>query len=79
MRKFSLDGDYIYSNDIHKSKIIKYKRNYLTTKISVNKINITLNSELKNLNTLDTYLMIEFAFTNDVGGDYNENANVLEF
>ena len=48
---FNLDTTYGYNNDIHKSKIIKYKRNNLATMSTVNtNINIILNREENHLN-----------------------------
>ena len=43
---FNLDTTFGYSNDIHKSKIIKYKTNNLATMNTINtSINIILNRE----------------------------------
>ena len=48
---FNLDTTYGYNNDIHKSKIIKYKPNNLATMITINtNINIILNREKNHLN-----------------------------
>ena len=49
---FNLDTTYGYNNDIHKSKIIKYKPNNLATMNTVNtNINIILNREENHLIT----------------------------
>ena len=57
---FNLDTTYGYNNDIHKSKIIKYKPNNLATMNTVNtNINIILNREENHLNLRDSYLEIE--------------------
>ena len=54
---FNLDTTYGYNNDIHKSKIIKYKPNNLATMNTVNSnINIILNREENHLNLRDSYL-----------------------
>ena len=51
---FNLDTTYGYINDIHKSKIIKYKPNNLATMNTVNtNINIILNREENHLNLRD--------------------------
>ena len=56
---FNLDKTYGYNNDIHKSKIIKYKPNNLATMNTVNtNINIILNREEKHLNLRESYLEI---------------------
>ena len=56
---FNLDTTYVYNNDIHKSKIIKYKTNNLATTNTINtNINIILNSEENHLNLRDSYLEI---------------------
>ena len=48
---FNLDATYGYNNDIHKSKIIKYKPNNLATMNTINtNINIILNREENHLN-----------------------------
>ena len=58
---FNLDKTYGYNNDIHKSKIIKYKPNNLATMNTVNtNNNIILNREENHLNLHDSYLEIEF-------------------
>ena len=57
---FNLDTTYGYNNDIHKSKIIKYKPNNLATMNTVNtNINIILNREESHLNLRDSNLEIE--------------------
>ena len=53
---FNLDTTYGYNNDIHKSKVIKYKPNNLATMSTVNtNINIILNREENHLNLHDSY------------------------
>ena len=65
---FDLDTSYGYNNDIHKSKIIKYKHNNLATMITVNtNINIILNREKNHLNLPDSCLEIEFVVSDDAG------------
>ena len=59
---FNLDTTYAYNNDIHKSKIIKYKPNNLATTYTVNTIiNINLNREYLNQNlfTIDRQIVRE--------------------
>ena len=74
---FSLDTTYGYNNDIHKSKIIKYKPNNLATMNTINtNINIILNREENNLNLHDSYLEIEFVVSDDAGGVFANNANI---
>ena len=74
--KFNLDTTYGYNNDIHKSKIIKYKPNNLSTMNTVNiNINIILNSEENHLNLHDSYLEIEFVVSGDAGGVFANDAN----
>ena len=65
---FNLDTTYSYINDIHKTKIIKYKPNNLATMKTVNtNINIILNREENYLNLHYSYLEIEFVVSDDVG------------
>ena len=74
---FKLDTTYGYNNDIHKSKIIKYKPNNLATMNTVNtKINIILNTEENHLNLPDYYLEIEFVVLDDAGGVFANDANI---
>ena len=74
---FNLDATYGYNNDIHKSKIVKYKLNNLTTMNTVNtNINIILNREENHLNLRDSYLEIEFVVSNDAGGVFANDANI---
>ena len=74
---FNLDTTYGYNNDIHKSKIIKYKPNNLVTKNMVNtNINIILNREENHLNIHDSYLEIEFVVSDDDGGVFANDANI---
>ena len=72
---FNLDTTYSYNNDIHKSKIIKYKPNNLATMntISTN-INIVLNREENHLNLRDSYL--EIVVSDDAGGVFANDANI---
>ena len=71
---FNLDTIYGYDNDIHKSKIIKYKPNNLATMNTVNtNINIILNREENHLNLRDSYLEIEFVV---YGGVFANDANI---
>ena len=74
---FNLDTTYGYNNDIHKSKIIKYKPNNLATMNMVNNnINIILNREENHLNLRDSYLEIEFVVSDDAGGVFPNDANI---
>ena len=74
---FNLDTTYGYNNDIHKSKIIKYKPNNLATMNTVKtNINIILNREENHLNLRDSYLEIEFDVSNDAGGVFADDANI---
>ena len=74
---FKLDTTYGYNNDIHKSKIIKYKPNNLATMNTVNtNINIILNREENHLNLPDYYLEIEFVVLDDAGGVFANDANI---
>ena len=74
---FNLDTTYGYNDDIHKSKIIKYKPNNLATMNTVNtNINIILNREENHLNLRDSYLEIEFVVSNDAGGVFANDANI---
>ena len=73
----NLDTTFGYYNDIHRSKIIKYKPNNLATIITVNtNINIILNREENHLILHDSYLEIEFVVSKDAGGVFNKNANI---
>ena len=74
---FCFDTSYGYNNDIHKSKIIKYKPNNLATMNTVNtNINIILNREDIHLNLRDSYLEIEFVVSHDAGGVFANDANI---
>ena len=74
---FNLDTTYGYNNDIHKSKIIKYKPNNLEKMNTVNtNINIILNREENHLNLRDSYLEIEFVVSDDAGGVFANDANI---
>ena len=74
---FNLDITYGYINDIHKSRIIKYKPSNLATMNTVNtNINIIFNREENHLNLRDSYLEIEFVVLDDAGGVYANNANI---
>ena len=73
---FNLDTTYGYNNDIHKSKIIKYKPNNLAKMNTVNtNINIILNREENHLNLSDSYLEIEVVVLDDAGVFAN-NSNI---
>ena len=74
---FNLDTTYSYNNDIHKSKIKKYKPNNLAKINTVNtNINIILNKEENHLNLRDSYLEIEFVVSDDAGGVFAKDANI---
>ena len=74
---FNLDTTYGYNNDIHKSKIIKYKPSNLATMNTVNtNINIIINREENHLNLRDSYLEIEFVVSDEAGGVFANNANI---
>ena len=74
-----MDANYGYNNDIHKSKIIKYKPNNLTTMNTVDtNINIILNREDNRLNIHDSYLEIEFVVSDHAGGVFNNDANIRQ-
>ena len=74
---FNLDITYGYNNDIHKSKIMKYKPNNLATMNTVyTNINIILNREENHLNLRDSYLEIEFVETDDANGVFANDANI---
>ena len=67
-----------YNNDIHKSKIIKYKPNNLATMNTINSNNnIILNREENHLNLRDSYLEIEFVVSDDAGGVIANVANII--
>ena len=72
-----LDTTYGYNNDIHKSKIIKFKPNNLASMNTINtNINILLNREENHLNLRDSYLEIEFVVSDGAGGVFANNANI---
>ena len=74
---FNLDTTYGYNNDIHKSKIIKYKPNNLATMNTIKtNIDIILNREENHLNLRDSYLEIEFVVSDDAGGVFANDANI---
>ena len=74
---FNLDTIYGCDNDIHKSKIIKYKPNNLATMNTINtNTNIILNREEYHLNLHDSYLEIEFVVSDDAGGVFANDANI---
>ena len=74
---FNLDTTYGHNNDIHKSKVMKYKPDNLATMNTVNtKININLNREKNHLNLRDSYLEIEFVVLDNAGGVFANNANI---
>ena len=71
-----MDTTYGYNNNIHKSKIIKYKPNNLATMNTVNtNFDIILNREENHLNLLDSYLEIEFVVSDDAGGVFANDVN----
>ena len=73
----NFNWDTTYNNDIHKSKIIKYKPNNLPTMNTVNtNINIILNREKNHINLHDSYLEIELVVPDDAGGVFANNANI---
>ena len=72
-----MDATYGYKNDIHKSKISKYKPNNLATMNTINtNINIILNREENHLKLRDSYLEIEFVVSDDAGGVFANDANI---
>ena len=74
---FNLDATYGYKNDIHKSKILKYKPNNLATMNTINtNINIILNREENHLNLRDSYLEIEFVASDDAGVVFAIDGNI---
>ena len=74
---FNLDTTYSYNNDIHKSKIIKWKHNNLLTMNTINtNISIILNREENHLNLHDSYLEKEFVVSDDAGGVFANDANI---
>ena len=74
---FNLDTTYSYNNDIHKSKIIKYKPNNLATMNTIiTNINIILSREENHLNLRDSYLETEFVVSDDAGGVFAKDANI---
>ena len=74
---FNLDTSYGYNNDIHKSKILKYKPNNLATMNTVNtNINIIFNREENHLSLRDSYLEIEFVVSDDADGVFANDANI---
>ena len=74
---FNLDATYVYNNDIHKDKIIKYKANNLATMNMVNtNIHIILNREENHLIIHGSYLEIEFVVADNAGGVFANNANI---
>ena len=75
---FNLDTTYGDNNDIHKSKIFKYKPSNLATMNTVyTKINIILSREENHLNLHDSYLEIEFVVSNDAGGVFSSKLIML--
>ena len=74
---FNLDTSYDNNNDIHKSKIIKYKPNNLATMSAVNtNINIILNREENHLSLHDSYLELEFVVSDNADGVFANDANM---
>ena len=71
-----MNTTYGYNNDMHKTRIIKYKPNNLATMNTVNtNINIILNREENHLNLRDSYLEIEFVVLDDADGLFANDAN----
>ena len=74
---FNLDKNYGYINDIHTSKIVKYKPKNLATMNTVNtNINIILNRGENHLNIHDSNLEIEFVLPDNTGGVFANKANI---
>ena len=74
---FNLYTTYGYNNNIHKSKIIKYKPNNLVTMNTINtNTNIILNRKENHLNLHDSYIEIEFVVSDDAGGVFANDANI---
>ena len=74
---FKMDTTYGYNNDIHKSKIIKYKPNNLATMNTINtNNNIILSREENHLNLRDSYLEIEVVVSDDASGVLVNDANI---
>ena len=72
-----LDTTYGYKNDIHKSKIIKYKPNNQATMNTVNTIiNIIFNRKENHLSLRDSYLEIEFVVSDNAGSVFDIDANI---
>ena len=72
---FNLDTAYAYNNDIHKSKVIKYKQNNLAAMNTINtNINIILNREENRLNIHDSYIEMVFVVSDDAGGVFANDA-----
>ena len=73
----TLDTTYSFNNDIHKSKIIKYKPNNLATMNTVDtNIKIILNRGENHLNLRDSNLEIEIVVSDDAGGVFANKANI---
>ena len=74
---FNLNTTYSYNNDIHKSRMIKYKPNNLATMNTINtNINIILKREEHDLSLHDSYLEIEFVVSDDAGGVFANDATI---
>ena len=74
---FNFDTTYGYNNDIHKSKITKYKPNNLATMNTVNtNINIILNREENHSNIHDSYPEIDFVVSDNAVGVFANNPNI---
>ena len=74
---FNLGTTYGYNNDMHKSKIIKYKPNNLATMNTVStNINIILKRKENHLKKHDTYREIEFCVSDNAGVVFSNNANI---
>ena len=72
-----MDTTYCNNDDIHKSKIIKYKPNNLATMNTVNtNIKIILNREENHLIIHDSYLDIEFVVSDNAGCVFANNSKI---
>ena len=74
---FKIKRQYIYSNDIHNSKIINYKTNNIATMNMFNNIiNTLISREEINLNIQEIYFEIDITFSGNGGGIIANDANV---
>ena len=75
--EFDLNITYKFNNDIHKSKIIKFKPNNLAPMNTVNtNINIISNRKEYHLYVHDLHLEMEFVVSDNDGGVLAKNANI---